>query len=119
LIESPVHWIFNHNDHLTLVISDANYLLEKNKSEIYEMCLAELKKYVNISEDNIAEYKIIKEKRATFIPTFEILNKRPNTKTELNNFFLAGDWTNTGLPATLEGAVVSGKKAAELVLDSE
>jgi len=119
LVDSPVHWIFNHNDHITLVISDANYLTAKDKTEIYKMCIGELKKYANISEDNILDYKIIKEKRATFIPTPEILNKRPNTKTEINNFFLAGDWTNTGLPATLEGAVVSGKKVAELVLDSE
>ena len=115
LVDSPVHWIFNHNDHLTLVISDANYLLVKDKTEIYEMCLAELKKYITISEDNIAEYKIIKEKRATFIPAPTILDKRPNAKTEIDNLFLAGDWTNTGLPATLEGAVVSGKTTAELV----
>jgi len=115
LVDSPIHWIFNNDDHLTLVISNANYLVEKDKTEIYEMCVVELKKYTNISKDNILHYKIIKEKRATFIPVPEVLSKRPGLKTNINNLFLAGDWTDTGLPATLEGAVLSGKLAADMV----
>ena len=116
LVDSPIHWIFNHTDHITMVISDANYLVEKDKTEIYEICVSELKKYANIKEVNILDYKIIKEKRATFLPSADILNIRPNAKTKINNLFLAGDWTNTGLPATIEGAVLSGKTAAELLL---
>ncbi len=116
LIDSSVHWIFNHGDHITLVISDANYLVDKEKEEIYKICLEEIKKYASISEETVKHYKVIKEKRATFIPTPETLTKRPGTKTKITNFFLAGDWTDTRLPATLEGAVISGKKAAGYII---
>ena len=116
LIDSPIHWIFNHGDHITLVISDANHLVNIDKNEIYKMCEDELNKYANITEGNISAYKIIKEKRATFIPSSDVLSKRPGVKTNVHNLFLAGDWTDTGLPATLEGAVQSGKIAVELVI---
>ncbi len=62
--------------------------------------------------------KIIKEKRATFIPLNEIIGNRPNAKTNITNFILAGDWINTGLPATIESAVLSGKTAAEIITKS-
>ena len=118
LINSSVHWIFSHDDHITLVISDANYIKETKNDEIFEMCLIELEKYIKIKKEDIIDYKIIKEKDATFIPSNKNLNNRPKTKTKINNLFLAGDWTYTGLPATLEGAVVSGKKAVESILNN-
>jgi len=58
---------------------------------------------------------VIKEKRATFSPTPDIERMRPSAESGLSNFLLAGDWTNTGYPATIEGAVLSGKRAAALV----
>ena len=58
----------------------------------------------------------MKEKRATFAATPEQDIKRPSTKTDCRNLFLAGDWIDTGLPATLEGAVRSGEAAAVLAL---
>ncbi len=116
LINSSVHWIFNHGTHLTLVISDANEFMEKSKEEIFEMICCELKKFVNINQDDIKSYKIIKEKRSTFIPGNDILKSRPANKTKYSNFFIAGDWTNTGLPSTIESAVKSGRMAAELII---
>jgi protoporphyrinogen oxidase len=118
LIDSPVHWIFNKGSHINLVISDANYLVEKSAEEIYEMCLHELKLFTSISESDVQNYKVIKEKRATFIPTNKILNSRQSSKTKINNLFLAGDWIDTGLPSTLESAVKSGRMAAENVIAS-
>ncbi|MGA7723146.1 MAG: hydroxysqualene dehydroxylase HpnE [Ignavibacteriaceae bacterium] len=116
LINSPVHWIFNHHDHITLVISDADKLVEKSKEEIFDIAVSELEKYIKTGRDNIITYKIIKEKRATFVPSKEILNSRPEQTTEINNFFLAGDWVDTGLPSTIESAVKSGRIAAELII---
>ncbi len=118
LINSPLHWIFNHGKHITAVISYADYLIEKDKEEIYELVCKELKKYFLINCELISSYKIIKEKRATFVPSKEILNNRPKSETVFKNFFLAGDWTNTGLPSTIESAVKSGKIASDLIIES-
>jgi squalene-associated FAD-dependent desaturase len=119
LINSPVHWIFNHHDHLTLVISDADGLVDKSKEEIFEICACELEKYIKVGKDQISSYKIMKERRATFVPSNSILNSRPQQTTNLNNFFLAGDWVDTGLPSTIESAVKSGRVAAELIINKE
>ena len=113
LIGSPVHWIFNHKDHITLVKSDANDIIDKPKEELFEMAITELKKYAGIEREEIKTYKVIKEKRATFVPDNKTIDKRPNTKIKIKNLFLAGDWINTGLPSTIESAVKSGRMAVE------
>lgn len=112
LIDSPVHWIFNRDTHITLVISDANHLIEKSKEELLKIAVGEIEKFTSIKKEDITSHKIIKEKRSTFIPSNKITDKRPSSKTEIENLFFAGDWTDTGLPATIEGAVRSGKMAA-------
>jgi len=61
-------------------------------------------------------YRVIKEKRATFSCAPETLVNRPANKTVFKNLFLAGDYTDTGLPATIEGAILSGRKAAEMCM---
>ena len=111
-----MHWVFNHGTHLTLVISDANDLVELTKEEILEIAATELKKYLNIPGEKITNFKFIKEKRATFVPSIETLDKRPLAITKFANLFLAGDWIETGLPSTIESAVKSGRVAAELIL---
>jgi hydroxysqualene dehydroxylase len=113
LIGSTIHWIFTHEDHITLVKSDANHIIDKSKEELFELAVSELKKYTGIEREEIKSYKVIKEKRATFVPDNKTLDKRPNTKTKIKNLLLAGDWINTGLPSTIESAVKSGKIAAE------
>ncbi len=116
LINSPVHWIFNKKSHLTIVISDADYLNEKTKEEILFLVAKELKKYIKLDLDDIIDFQVIKEKRATFIPSENTLHSRPSVITGLDNFFIAGDWINTGLPSTIESAVKSGRMAADAVL---
>ena len=61
-------------------------------------------------------WQIVKERRATFAATPEQAKRRAKAETRWSNLFLAGDWTDTGLPATIEGAVRSGNRAAELAL---
>lgn len=116
-IDSPIHWVFNHKKYITIVVSDAGNLIEKSKEEIFELASVELKKYLKIDKEVISTYKIIKEKRATFIPNKEFLNSRPSTETKIENLFLAGDWVKTGLPSTIESAVKSGYIAAEKVIN--
>jgi protoporphyrinogen oxidase len=113
LLDSPVQWVFNKGTHLTVVISNVDKIIDASKEEIIELILSELKKYIHLERSEINTYKIIKEKRAAFIPSNDILDKRPSAYTPFKNLFLAGDWTDTGLPATIESAVKSGRLAAD------
>jgi uncharacterized protein with NAD-binding domain and iron-sulfur cluster len=61
-------------------------------------------------------WQIVRERRATFAATPAEDAKRPSAQTALSNVLLAGDWTQTGLPATIEGAIRSGNRAADLVV---
>lgn len=115
LIGSQIHWIFTHKDHITLVKSDANEIIDRTKEDIFEMAATELKKYAGIDREEIKSYKVIKEKRATFVPDNKTIDKRPNTKTKIKNLFLVGDWVNTGLPSTIESAVKSGRMVSEQI----
>jgi squalene-associated FAD-dependent desaturase len=117
LINSPVHWVFNKGTHLNIVISDANELVNKPDEELIEMVKGELKKFFLLNSELITAYRIIKEKRATFIPSNDIVNKRPNQKTQIKNLILAGDLVDTGLPSTIESAVKSGRAAAEIIMN--
>lgn len=116
LIDSKLHWVFSHDSHLTCVISDADYLMSFSDDEIMSMIFSELQRFMNIKKQDVNTYFIVKEKRATFIPSREILNNRPSTKTEIKNLFLAEDWVNTGLPSTIESAVKSGRMAADAII---
>lgn len=117
LIESDVQWVFNHGSYISITISNAEKFINMDHDEIKNIMLCDLKKYFPFfSESSVSQIKIIKEKRATFVPSNEILNLRPGSNTKYKNFFLAGDWTDTALPATIEGAVKSGKTAAENIL---
>ncbi len=119
LIGSPIHWIFNHGEHITLVISDADRFMDEEKKIIFDLAAEEILKYTFIKRENILAHKIIKEKRATFIPSKSIINKRPSNETPFENFLLAGDWTDTGLPSTIESAVKSGRTTADIIISKE
>ncbi|MBE0570983.1 MAG: FAD-dependent oxidoreductase [Ignavibacteriaceae bacterium] len=116
LINSPLHWVFNKGTHLNIVISDANELVNKSDEDLIEMVKDEMKKFFLLDSELIIGYKIIKEKRATFIPSNDIIDKRPAQETQIKNLILAGDWVDTGLPSTIESAVKSGRAAAELII---
>jgi uncharacterized protein with NAD-binding domain and iron-sulfur cluster len=116
LINSPLHWVFNKGSHLNIVISDADELMNKSDEDLVEMVKDEIKKFFLLDPELITGCKIIKEKRATFIPSNDVINSRPSQKTSIKNLILAGDWVNTGLPSTIESAVKSGRVAAELVI---
>jgi squalene-associated FAD-dependent desaturase len=113
LIDSNIHWVFNNDSHLSVVISAAEELINKSHQEIIELVAIELNK-ANSSFviANILNYKVIKEKRATLKCTPKNEKLREFLKTDIKNLVFAGDWTNTQLPGTIEGAILSGKLAA-------
>lgn len=119
LIDSKVHWLFNHGRHITLVTSAADEFINLDDNEIMKIIYSELGKYFPIFYKNfVHNFLILKEKRATFIPTVELTKLRYKLKFPYKNLIVAGDWTNTGLPSTIEGAVLSGRIAADSVFSN-
>ncbi len=100
--------------YVELVISSSKSLLEKPRQEIIDLALKELREFFPGARDaNLVKATVIKEVNATFSPTPGIDQYRPISRTPWPHIFLAGDWTATGWPATMEGAVRSGYLAAE------
>jgi len=105
--------------YLQLVISASYALLRKSREEIIDMCLKEIRQAVPAArEAQLVKATVIKEAAATFSPEPGVDRWRPTQETKTPGLFLAGDWTATGWPATMEGAVRSGYLAAEAVLHS-
>ncbi len=128
LLESPFHWVFDRSDHLPPERQRKEYLyavtmsaagetwLAKKSEDILGAVRAELAKYFPAAKDaTFLRELVIKTKDATFAATPAAEPARPGPVTPWQNLFLAGDWTNTRLPATLEGAALSGEAAARAI----
>ena len=101
---------------MELVVSSAKTLIDKSRAEIVELALAEVRQFFPAAcQANLVKSTVIKEVNATYSPRPGIEAHRPPAKTAWPRVFLAGDWTATGWPATMEGAVRSGYLAAEAV----
>jgi hydroxysqualene dehydroxylase len=95
------------------VASGAHELASKPGEEILRIARHELARYVPVTRElDTTDELVVKETQATFAATPEEQPHRLGVRTPMANLFLAGDWTDTGLPATLESAVVSGERAA-------
>ena len=117
LVDSEIHWVFNHGTHISLVKSAAEKFVDVEKKKLLFLIYSELENYFPIFyKDLVTDHKIIIEKRATFIPSINSLKERENIRTSIKNLVIAGDWTDTKLPSTIESAVKSGKIAAEKII---
>ena len=131
LLDTTTQWIFNktqlygaangsraeNGQYLQLVISASYDLLPKPRQEIVDLCLAEVHRALPQSrEAKLLKSTVIKEAAATFSPEPGVDKLRPSQHTAVKGLYLAGDWTATGWPATMEGAVRSGYLAAEALL---
>ena len=131
LLETTTQWIFNKTalygtakgapvekgQYLQLVISASYDLLQKPRQEIIDLCLTEVRQALPAAREAVlTKATVIKEAAATFSPQPGVDRWRPMQETSIRGMFLAGDWTATGWPATMEGAVRSGYLAAEAVL---
>lgn len=117
LLNTASQWVFKvTNDQVCVVISSAREISEKSKEDITKLALSELKMSIpELKEHNVISSRIIKEMRATFVPDSKSLANRPANATGISNFFIAGDWTDTELPSTIEGAVKSAKNCVDLI----
>jgi hydroxysqualene dehydroxylase len=127
VIGRRIQWLFNRKGiiaeqkspgySLSAIISAAYDVVEMGKDELVQMAVEDIAHiYPQAARAKLIHANVIKEKRATFSCTNGIEQYRPDTRTPLLNLFLAGDWTNIGLPGTIEGAILSGFKAAKSVL---
>jgi hydroxysqualene dehydroxylase len=120
ILEGTIQWIFRTGKNSTcVVISSAKKLIDRDKDELINLSINEIYRALpEFKKLKIGYSRVIKEKRATFVPNADSMNSRPDNTTKYKNFFIAGDWTDTGYPSTLEGAVTSGRKCAEMILNA-
>ncbi|MGC2417384.1 MAG: hydroxysqualene dehydroxylase HpnE [Candidatus Acidiferrales bacterium] len=133
LLDNTTQWIFNKSllyaqtngdapaagQYLQLVISASYDLVPRSRQDIIDLCRRELEEVLPATrEAKLEKATVIKEVHATFSPEPGVDQWRPAQKTAIEGLFLAGDWTRTGWPATMEGAVRSGYLAAEETLTS-
>ncbi len=114
MVGSLSEWLFAFHDRLSVTISGADRLMEEPAEDLARRIWAEVAAVTGL-ELELPRWRIVKEKRATFAATPSQQARRPGAKTLWRNLLLAGDWTATGLPATIEGSIRSGYKAADLL----
>jgi squalene-associated FAD-dependent desaturase len=113
VINGTVEWIFAFPGRLSVTISNADRLMDLPRADLARTIWNEVSRVAGIAAE-LPPWQIVRERRATFAATPEQNARRPGAGTRWRNLFLAGDWTATGLPATLESAARSGNRAAEL-----
>ena len=115
VIGGTAEWIFTFPDRISVTVSGADAIVDQDREALATRIWADVRKALGI-EAPIPVWQIVKEKRATFAATPGQDARRPGAKTGWPNLFLAGDWVQTGLPATIEGALRSGETATALAL---
>ena len=118
LLDRNIQWFYNKGEgrYLMLVVSASEHMLKMQRQEIIDLAMSELVEFLPaVAEATLVKSHVVKESKATFRAKPGLEAKRPLSRTSIPNLFLAGDWTRSGWPATMEGAVRSGYLAAEAV----
>jgi len=124
VVGSPAQWLFIRDDLVSVTVSAADDLAAETADAIAARLWPDVAAALSLCglplsrSTPMPTWRIVKEKRATFLQTPQAVARRPGTRTAWANLLLAGDWTDTGLPATMEGAIRSGRAAAETVLQA-
>ncbi|MGH6875469.1 MAG: hydroxysqualene dehydroxylase HpnE, partial [Aestuariivirgaceae bacterium] len=112
VVNGTVEWVFSFAQRISITISAADRLLDVARETLAETLWKDVAVVTGLKE-SLPPWQVIKERRATFAALPIENARRPGCATRWNNLVLAGDWTQTGLPATIEGAIRSGNRAAE------
>lgn len=118
LVGGLSEWIFVKDGVVSVTISAGNRAIETPQVALAQQVWQEVRSVLGLAEP-IPLWRVLKEKRATFAATPDQDRRRPQSRTALSNVALAGDWTATGLPATIEGAIRSGRRSADTLLSTE
>lgn len=113
LVGGTAEWLFAFPDRISVTVSAADALVDRDRAELAAVFWHDIQRAYGFAAD-MPRWQVVKEKRATFSATPAQDALRPPAQTRWRNLFLAGDWTQTGLPATIEGALGSGERAARL-----
>ena len=122
LLDRTIQWMYNKEEgkHIQLVVSASRSLVSMGRAEVIELALRELKEFFpKADEATLERAHVVKEVRAIFSAVPGLEAARPLSTTSIPNVYLAGDWTRSGWPATMEGAVRSGYLAAEALLKAQ
>ncbi|MBM3571671.1 MAG: hypothetical protein FJX52_04805, partial [Alphaproteobacteria bacterium] len=109
-------WIFIKKDVVSVTVSAADRHIDRPAKDLAALIWQDVTQALRLGDRPMPVQRIVKERRATFAATPEQLRRRPPAATRWRNLLLAGDWTDCGLPSTIEGAVRSGQRAAQLAL---
>jgi zeta-carotene desaturase len=121
LLDRTIQWIFNKQDGraVQLVVSASRSLLDMPRADVIALALRELEEFLPaLGAAKLEKAHVVKEVRAVLSAKPGMESRRPLSRTNVRNLFLAGDWTRSGWPAIMEGAVRSGYLAAEAVTEA-
>jgi len=114
VLNATVEWIFAFPGRVSVTISAGDRLIDTPREELAKTIWSEVARVTGLPAP-LPPWQIVRERRATFAATPAQDALRPGAATRWRNLVLAGDWTATGLPATIEGAIRSGNRAAEVI----
>ena len=115
IVGGTAEWVFVKRGYVSVTISAANRMVDCEAAMIARAVWNDVQVALCL-EGSLPPWRVVKERRATIAATASQENRRPGPSTELRNLVLAGDWTATGLPGTIEGAIRSGRTAARVLL---
>ena len=118
LTGTEAQWLFARSDSVSVTVSAADRLIDRAGEDLADFLWREIAPVLGRPPDPVPPCRIIKERRATIAQTPAEIARRPETRTGIRNVLLAGDWTDTGLPATIDGSIQSGFRASEIVLET-
>ena len=113
VVGGVAEWVFRKREVISVTVSAADRLVDRPAEELSQVLWRDVTAVYALPRQPVPPSRIVKERRATFRATPAQLRRRPATLTRWNNLLLAGDYVDTGLPATIEGAIRSGLAAAE------
>ena len=117
VINGAAEWIFRKREVLSVTVSAADRIVDRPADELRQLLWRDVALAYRLPEHPAPPARIVKERRATFLASPEQLLRRPKVATRWGNLLLAGDYVDTGLPGTIEGAIASGFAAARAALD--